>query len=111
MTDREKIEKEVKAANSLGFPADFKDELELPFKTKGAICFPKQAQFNPLKFIAETAKDLNIYENTFIRDITPKTAVSDSGKITAKKEGTSTITIKDKDGQILYNKTIKVFPK
>ena len=33
------------------------------------------------------------------------------GKITAKKEGTSTITIKDKDGQILYNKTIKVFPK
>ena len=85
MTDREKIEKEVKAVNSLGFSADFKDELELPFKTKGAICFPKQAQFNPLKFIAETAKDLNIYENTFIRDITPKTAVSDSGKITAKK--------------------------
>lgn len=85
LKNRKKIEDEVKAANSLDLPATFKIGLELPFQTQGAICFPNQAQFHPLKFIAAIAKDLNIYEHTFIRDITPQTAVSDSGKITAKK--------------------------
>jgi len=85
MTSREKIENEVKAVNSLGFGAEFKKDIELPFKTQGAIQFKGQAQFNPLKFIDGIVKDLNIYENTFIRDITPHTAVSDNGKITAEK--------------------------
>jgi glycine/D-amino acid oxidase-like deaminating enzyme len=85
LTDREKIENEVKAVNSLGYSAEFKKELELPFKTQGAICFKEQAQFNPLKFIKEMVGGLNIYENTFIRDISRTTAVSDKGKITAKK--------------------------
>ena len=83
--DREKVEKEVAAVHSLGFPAEFTETTELPFQIKGAICFREQAQFHPLKFIAEIAKDLNIFEKTFIRDITPTTAVSDNGKITAKK--------------------------
>lgn len=85
LTDRRKIEDEVKAVNSLGFKAEFCETNELPFKTVGAICFPSQAQFNPLKFIAAISKDLEIYENTFIRDITPHEAISDNGKITAKK--------------------------
>lgn len=85
MTDREKVEKEVKAVNSLGFEAKFESTLELPFKTRGAICFKDQAQFNPLKFVAEISKGLNIFEHTFIRDITPNTAVSDNGSITAEK--------------------------
>lgn len=85
LSDRAKIESEVSAANLLGFDAAFHEEIELPFKTQGAVCFPNQAQFNPLKFIKEISKDLNIYENTFIRDITPHAAISDSGKITAKK--------------------------
>ncbi len=85
MTDRKKIENEVDALNSLGFSAKFEMPKELPFKTQGAIVFENQAQFNPLKFIKEISKDLNIYENTFIRDITPSTAISDSAKIKAKK--------------------------
>lgn len=85
MYDREKIEEEVEAVNSLGFPAEFKKDLELPFKTRGAICFHNQAQFNPLKFISEISKDLNIFEDTQIRDITPHIAISDKGKIKAKK--------------------------
>ena len=85
VSDRNKIEKEVRAVQSMGFPARFEKELELPFKTEGSICFENQAQFNPLKFAAAIAKDLNIFENTFIRDITPDTAVSDCAKITAKK--------------------------
>ena len=85
LSDRHKIEDEVRAVNNLGFPAEFTEHTELPFDIRGAVCFPDQAQFNPLKFIKEAAKGLNIYENTFIRDITPTTAVANSGKITAKK--------------------------
>ena len=83
--DREKIEREVSAVNSLGFFAKFQIPTELPFETKGSIVFENQAQFNPLKFILEISKDLKIYENTFIRDITPKIAISDDAKIKAKK--------------------------
>ena len=85
LSDRKKIEDEIKAVNSLGFKAEFSKTSELPFETKGAICFKNQAQFNPLKFIAEISKNLNIYENTFIRDIMPNSAISDTGKIIAKK--------------------------
>lgn len=85
LTDRQIIEDEVKAVNSLGYGAAFAKTEELPFKTQGAVCFPDQAQFNPLKFINEIVKELNVFENTFIRDITPHTAVSDRGKITAEK--------------------------
>ncbi len=85
LTDRNKIEKEVRAVNSLGLNARFTDKTELPFGIAGAIQFENQAQFNPLKFISAIAKDLNIYEDTFIRDITPDTAISDTCKIKAKK--------------------------
>ena len=85
LSDRAKIEKEVDAVNCLGFDAKFVQTTEIPFKTEGAICFKNQAQFNPLKFISEIAKNLNIYENTFIREITPHVAISEHGKITAKK--------------------------
>ncbi len=84
MSDRASIEYEVEAVNLLGFNAYFDTADELPFKTQGAIRFDNQAQFNPVKFLKEISKDLNIYENTFIRDITPTTAISDKGKITAK---------------------------
>jgi len=84
-SDRRIIEEEVKAVNRLGFKASFAETSELPFETKGAVRFPDQAQFNPLKFIAEISKKLNIYENSFVRDITPTAAITNYGKITAKK--------------------------
>lgn len=83
--DRQKIEAETRALNSLGINAEFTAKTELPFKTAGAVKVANQAQFNPLKFIAGIVKDLNIYENTFVRDITPHTAITDGGKITADK--------------------------
>ncbi len=85
MTDRQKIEDEVRALNSLGINAEFTGNSELPFKTAGMVKVDNQAQFNPLKFIAEISKGLNIYEKTFIRDITPHTAVTGRGKIMANK--------------------------
>lgn len=85
ISDRKKIEDEVKAVNNLGFKAKFVEKTELPFNLKGAVCFPEQAQFNPLKFIAGISKELKIYEDSFVRDITPTTAITKNGKISAKK--------------------------
>ena len=85
LSDPQKIEKEVLAVNSLGFSARFEETKELPFKTKGAVCFDNQSQFNPLKFIKEISKNLNIYENSFINEIGAGYAKSNGHKITFKK--------------------------
>ena len=85
LSEREKIEDEVSAVNRLGFPAEFCTDTPLPFDIEGAVCFPDQAQFNPFKFISAVSKGLNIYENTFIREITPNTVILKNGKISAKK--------------------------
>lgn len=85
LKNRQDIENEVTAVNSLGVKAEFVEKTLLPFSIKGAIKYENHAQFNPLKFIAEIAKDLNIYENTFIKSIENDKAISDKAVITAKK--------------------------
>jgi len=86
LTDIRKIEKEVNAVKSLGLNCDFIDKITLPFDIKGAIKFENQAQFNPMKFIYEISKDLNIYENSFVKDIRfdDHTALTNDALITAK---------------------------
>lgn len=79
------LEKEIHALSKIGFKAEFAENLPLPFKTAGAVKFPNQAQFNPMKFVSELCRDLNIYENTFIREIRDNQAFADSGKIIADK--------------------------
>lgn len=85
LTSREIIEKEVYAANSIGIDAAFEKSSPLPFETQGHIRVKNQAQFHPLKFISEISKGLNIYENTVARQLTPNFAITDGGKIQAKK--------------------------
>lgn len=85
LNNTKKIEDEVNAVNSLGFNAEFTQKTELPFAIKGAVVFKNQAQFNPLKFISAISSDLNIYENTFVRELTPTGAVTGFGEIKAKK--------------------------
>lgn len=83
--DEKKLKKEMDALSKIGFNADFSTDLPLPFKTAGAVRFSNQAQFNPLKFLFHIAKGLNIYENTFVREINQNTAITNRGKITAEK--------------------------
>ncbi len=85
MTDRAKIEEEVNVINKLGIDAEFAEGLELPFKTAGAVKLKNQAQFNPLMFISEIAKELNIYEETFVREFTPEGIITNNGNIKAEK--------------------------
>lgn len=84
-SDRRKLESEMDALSRIGFKARFTENVPLPFETVGAVCFPEQAQFHPLKFLYSIAKDLNIYEHTFVREMIGTTAVTDHGKIHADK--------------------------
>ncbi len=78
------LEDEMGALIRMGYPAKFKGETELPFFSVGAIEFEHQAQFNPLKFLAEISKNLNIYENTKINDYKDGKFVFEGGEITAE---------------------------
>jgi len=79
------LEEEMAVLQKMGFPARFYRSLDLPVKTAGAVCFPSQAQFNPVKFIAEIARQLDIREHTYVRAMEGMTAVTDNGRIHADK--------------------------
>lgn len=80
-----KIEKELDALQQIGFYAEYEDKLPLPFSVAGAVKLKNQAQFNPLKFLAEIAKDLNIYEHTKVQELAPNFAITEHGTIRASK--------------------------
>lgn len=83
--DRKKLQKEMQALGRIGCDASFVEDLSLPFEAAGAVYVKKQAQFHPLKFLAEISKNLNIYENTKVREMVGNTAITESGKIKAKR--------------------------
>lgn len=89
LNDPRKLEAELKALDKIGYRAEFRGSLPIPVKTVGAVCFPKQAQFDPLKFAAAVSVGLNIYENTFVRETGTSGgksfAVTDKGRIYADK--------------------------
>ncbi len=84
-SDRAALEREVRAVNSLGFPAKFTERLPLPFEVAGAVIFPGQAQFHPLKFLSGITEGLNLYEHTFVKWVEGHTAYTDRGRITSDK--------------------------
>ncbi len=85
LDNRKKIEKEVSALNKAGCKAEYAFDLPLPLFTAGAVQVKNQAQFNPLKFAYSIAKDLNVFENTKIFEVTNDGAVTSRGKIKAEK--------------------------
>ena len=85
LNDRKKIEKEVAALNHIGVKAEFSDAKDLPFSVAGAVRIKEQAQFHPLKFLYEIAKELPIYEHTKIVELVPHKAKTNHGEITYKK--------------------------
>lgn len=83
LDDSQAIAKELDSLEKLHFPAEFAGQLPLPFQVAGAVRFPKQAQFHPLKFIGSIAGNLNIYEHTPVREAAGCKAYTDHGTITA----------------------------
>lgn len=85
ISDRKKLEDELDALRKIGYEAEFCENIDIPLKAVGAVKFSNQAQFNPLKFISAISEELNIYENTFVREMIGNTAVTNHGKITADR--------------------------
>lgn len=84
-TDPVALAAEKTALESLGIPSELTKALPLPFSVAGAIRFPNQARFHPLKFVAELSKDLRIYERTPAREFMGNMVTTDQVTITAKK--------------------------
>ena len=85
LNDRKKIEKEVAALNRIGVKAEFSDAKGLSFAVAGAVRVKEQAQFHPLKFLYEIAKELPIYEHTKVLELMPNKAKTNRGEIAFKK--------------------------
>lgn len=83
--DRRKLEREIQALGSLGYQADYVENTQLPFEVEAAIRFPHQAQFHPLKFAAGISKNLRIYENSEVREMTEYFALTEKGSVAAEK--------------------------
>ena len=83
LTDRGTLEAELEALQSIQVPAEYADNLPLPFPTAGAVKFPEQGQFNPRKLLNFLCSKLRIYENTSVRELTKFYAVTDHGRIFA----------------------------
>ena len=56
--------RELAALSAIRADTRFEQNLQLPFETAGAICFPRQAQFHPLRFLAALCRGLRIHEST-----------------------------------------------
>ena len=87
-----KIEKEIKAADSLGINAEFASSVPFDLEIKGAVRFLGQARFHPLKFLlplAEEAvkKGARIYENSRAMELEEggrfKVAVENGSRVAA----------------------------
>ena len=85
LDDHKKIEKEVAALNKIGVNAEFSDAKGLSFAVAGALRVKEQAQFHPLKFLYEIAKELPIYEHTKVLELMPNKAKTNRGEIAFKK--------------------------
>lgn len=82
---RASVEEEAACLNDLGVPASLELRPPLPFSVAGAVRFPGQAQFDPLKFAASLLPRLHIYEHSPIRSLAPHKAITDRAVIRAKK--------------------------
>jgi len=67
--DPEQLREEAQAAAALGLPAQFVQEVALPFPTAGAVRFTGQAQFDPLAFLQAVSAPLTIFEHSRVQAV------------------------------------------
>ncbi len=85
LSDTRKIEQELAALDKLGADAKLVKKLCLPLDTVGAVRIDRQAQLNPLKLLYGISRQLNIYESTKVLELADGLAITNRGKIRAKK--------------------------
>ena len=73
---RDDLDTEAQAARSLGLDAEVLETAPLPFPTGGALRYPRQAQFNPAKYLIAaaslaTAAGVSLFEHTRVETVEP----------------------------------------
>lgn len=87
----EQLRTEATIAASLGLPASFVTETDLPFAVAGAVRFEDQAQFHPRRYLAALAARLpgdgsHVFEQTRMRGVdegSPMTVACEGGTVVA----------------------------
>lgn len=79
------VEDEWDVLDELGIPAEYASHTELPFPVLGAVRFPNQAQFHPLKFAAKIARGLRIFEDSKALEFAKGAVRTEAGWIRAEK--------------------------
>ena len=88
-----KIKKEAEAARSLGLPAEYLDDIPMPFSVKAAVRFADQAEFHPRKFLGPLARAVpgdgsHVFEGTRAVDVqeddTCRITTSSGKQVTAR---------------------------
>lgn len=83
--DRGVLEAEAEAAIGLGLPAGFVQETPLPVPAAGAVCFARQAQFHPLKFLRALSEKLCIYERSRVLKVDHGLLQTAQGRLQAEQ--------------------------
>lgn len=78
-----KIEQEVDTVRSLGFPAVYTTETELPLPVEAAVAFPGQGHFHPLKFLMALTTGQRIYTHSPVLRIGDRLVETPQGKLKA----------------------------
>ena len=86
LSDEKKLDDEMDALEKIRARAMFYPSLSaLPFDVLGAVKFPDQAQFNPVKFVTAISKNMHIYESSRVLGFDGKTYYGKDFKVTANK--------------------------
>ena len=80
----EKIKLENEAVNSLGFESEFITSTPLPFGVLGAIKFPNQAEFNPIKYAYGLADCITSMVSNSSSNVSSTTSILKIAKGTGK---------------------------
>jgi glycine/D-amino acid oxidase-like deaminating enzyme/nitrite reductase/ring-hydroxylating ferredoxin subunit len=83
------LESEVELARKLGLPASLTRDTGLPYDVLAAMRWDNQAQFHPLKYVAELAATIpgdgcHVFENSRVTDWEPTRIATDGGSVGAR---------------------------
>lgn len=78
------LKREAESAESLGIKASFQTDCELPFPVAGVTRFEHQARFHPLKFLAEMAEEVEVYEQTKVLKVEGRRVETARGCVAAE---------------------------
>ncbi len=83
-TKTELLKREAESAESLGLKAYFETDCELPFPVAGVVKLENQARFHPLKFLADLAEEVEVYEQTKVLKVEGGKVETAGGTVTAE---------------------------